>query len=161
MLHGLDGRAMYRQRFVTKWRKTADAADLPMARFHDLRHAFASRLINAACSVKTVQAALGHERASTTLDTYGHLWPGDDDRERAGWTAHAGRVTPESRRPSGLSGTADQGKIQASGTQLPWKPKGTRCGNWTRATGSPVKSCEARMTRSLPSRSGSYTTAST
>ena len=51
--------------------------------FHHLRHAFASRLINAGCSVKAVQSALGHERASTTLDTCGHLWPGEEDRVRA------------------------------------------------------------------------------
>jgi integrase len=30
-----------------------------------------------------VQRALGHASASTTLDVYGHLWPGDEDRIRA------------------------------------------------------------------------------
>ncbi len=50
---------------------------------HDLRHHCASLLISAGCSVKAVQAFLGHKNASETLDTYGHLWPGDEDRIRA------------------------------------------------------------------------------
>ena len=50
--------------------------------FHDLRHFFASALIAAGCTVKQVQAALGHESAKVTLDVYGHLWPGDEDRVR-------------------------------------------------------------------------------
>jgi integrase len=74
---------MFRERWTVAWRRTAQNAGLPGTRFHDLRYAYASRLINAGCSVKAVQSALGRERASTTLDTYGHLWPGDEDRVRA------------------------------------------------------------------------------
>ena len=50
---------------------------------HDLRHHCASVLISSACSIKAVQKYLGHKNASETLDTYGHLMPGDDDRVRA------------------------------------------------------------------------------
>ena len=50
--------------------------------FHDLRHFFASALIHADCSVKQVQASLGHKSAKVTLDVYGHLWPGEEDRVR-------------------------------------------------------------------------------
>jgi integrase len=32
--------------------------------------------------VKQVQAALGHKSAKVTLDVYGHLWPGEEDRVR-------------------------------------------------------------------------------
>ncbi len=32
--------------------------------------------------MKAVQSALGHEEATTTLETYAHLWPEDDDRIR-------------------------------------------------------------------------------
>jgi hypothetical protein len=35
------------------------------------------------CSVKAVQASLGHANASETLDTYSHLWPSDEDATRA------------------------------------------------------------------------------
>ena len=46
---------------------------------HDLRHHAASLLISKGCSVKAVQSFLGHATAVETLDTYGHLWPDDDD----------------------------------------------------------------------------------
>jgi integrase len=74
MGHGAWGAAM---------RSATAEASLSGLRYHDLRHHFASRLIAAGCSVKAVQSALGHEKAATTLDTYGHLWPGDEDRIRA------------------------------------------------------------------------------
>jgi len=48
-----------------------------------------------------------------------------------------------------------------SGIQLPWKPSGIRAGRWIRATGSPPKSCAARMTRSAAPRSGLCTNAMT
>lgn len=47
---------------------------------HCLRHFYASLLIRAGCSVKVVQARLGHANAKETLDTYAHLWP-DDERQ--------------------------------------------------------------------------------
>jgi hypothetical protein len=49
----------------------------------DLRHHCASVLISSGVSIKSVQRFLGHKNASETLDTYGHLMPGDDDRLRA------------------------------------------------------------------------------
>ncbi len=54
---------------------------------HDLRHYFASGLIASGCDVVTVQRALGHAKATVTLDTYAHLWPTAEDRTR---TAAAG-----------------------------------------------------------------------
>lgn len=50
---------------------------------HDLRHFCASGLIAAGCDVVTVQRALGHAKATTTLDTYSHLWPTAEDRTRS------------------------------------------------------------------------------
>ncbi len=50
--------------------------------FHDLRHFYASLLIARGSSVKTVQRRLGHQSATETLDTYGHLWPDSDDETR-------------------------------------------------------------------------------
>ena len=49
---------------------------------HDLRHFYASGLIAAGCDVVTVQRALGHAKATTTLNTYAHLWPSAEDRTR-------------------------------------------------------------------------------
>lgn len=63
-------------------RQARKRAGLGTVRFHDLRHAFASMLIPAECSVKAVSRALGHSSAATTLNLYSHLWPGDEDRIR-------------------------------------------------------------------------------
>lgn len=52
-------------------------------RFHDLRHYLASMLIASGLDVKVVQARLRHASATTTLNTYGHLWPDSDDTSRA------------------------------------------------------------------------------
>lgn len=49
---------------------------------HDLRHFYASALIAGGASVKQVQERLGHSSPVITLQTYSHLWPGDDDRTR-------------------------------------------------------------------------------
>jgi integrase len=65
------------------WRKTAKAAGLSGYTLHDLRHFYASGLIAAGCDVVTVQRALGHSKATTTLNTYAHLWPTAEDRTRA------------------------------------------------------------------------------
>jgi integrase len=70
-------------RFGAGWKATTTGAGLEGMRFHDLRHHYASALISAGCSVKAVQRALGHSSATTTLDVYGHLFPGDEDRIRA------------------------------------------------------------------------------
>ena len=65
-----------------RWRRTLKRAGVSGVRLHDLRHYFASGLIAAGCGVVTVQRALGHARATTTLDTYSHLWPSAEDRTR-------------------------------------------------------------------------------
>jgi integrase len=48
----------------------------------DLRHYYASGLIVAGCDVVTVQRALGHSKATTTLNTYAHFWLTAEDRTR-------------------------------------------------------------------------------
>lgn len=64
------------------WRRTLRAAGVRDLRLHDLRHFYASGLIAAGCDVVTVQRALGHSKATTTLNTYSHLWPSAEDRTR-------------------------------------------------------------------------------
>jgi integrase len=49
-------------------------------RFHDLRHGHASQALQNNVPVKTVQERLGHATAAFTLDVYGHLLPGADER---------------------------------------------------------------------------------
>jgi integrase len=64
------------------WRKTLRDAGLKDIKLHDLRHFYASGLIAQGCDVVTVQRALGHATATTTLNTYSHLWPTAEDRTR-------------------------------------------------------------------------------
>jgi integrase len=59
------------------------AADLTGVKLHDLRHFYASGLIASGYDVVTVQRALGHTSATTTLSTYSQLWPSAEDRTRA------------------------------------------------------------------------------
>ena len=49
---------------------------------HDLRHYFASEQLRHGCSIKKLQAMLGHKSAVETLDIYGHLIGDEDDRSR-------------------------------------------------------------------------------
>lgn len=42
-------------------------------RFHDLRHTFASLLIESDVSMKVVQELLGHSTISTSMDIYTHI----------------------------------------------------------------------------------------
>lgn len=63
--------------------------------FHGLRHYLASLLIASGADIKTVQARMRHATASTTLDTYGHLWPDADESTRSAVGAViAARVEP-------------------------------------------------------------------
>jgi site-specific recombinase XerD len=48
-------------------------AGLPPARLHDLRHSFATMLLELGESPKTLQTLLGHSRISITLDIYSHV----------------------------------------------------------------------------------------
>ena len=54
----------------------AHAAGLPKApRFHDLRHTYVAWAVASGADLPYIQAQLGHESITTTIDTYGHLMP--------------------------------------------------------------------------------------
>lgn len=61
------------------WKAALAEVGLTGVRPHDLRHTAASLAIAAGVDILQVQAMLGHARASTTLDIYGHLLPGSGD----------------------------------------------------------------------------------
>ena len=52
-------------------------AGIRQARFHDLRHTFASLLIQQGANPKYIQEQLGHGSIKVTMDIYGHLFEGD------------------------------------------------------------------------------------
>lgn len=74
-----------------RWRSTRTDAGLTY-KLHELRHYFASGLIAAGCDVVTVQRAMGHASATTTLNTYAHLWPTVEDKTRAAASSMASAV---------------------------------------------------------------------
>ena len=55
--------------------RTADEGLLKRPRVHDLRHTHAAWLIAEGRPLPSIQARLGHESISTTIDRYGHLMP--------------------------------------------------------------------------------------
>ncbi len=56
--------------------KCLEKAGLRRIRFHDLRHTFASLLIQNGESLAYVKDQLGHSSIKLTVDVYGHLVPG-------------------------------------------------------------------------------------
>ena len=58
----------------TAWQKVAKAAKLHAFTFHDLRHTFASKLVQAGVDLNTVRELLGHADIKMTL-RYAHLAP--------------------------------------------------------------------------------------
>ena len=56
--------------------KIARQAGLNGVRFHDLRHAHASLMLQQGVSVKVISERLGHSGVAITLDTYSHVLPG-------------------------------------------------------------------------------------
>ena len=104
---------MYDNAITWRWRATRTAAGLAHVRLHDLRHFYASGLIAAGCDVVTVQRALGHASATTTLNTYSHLWPTAEDRTRAA----AGELLRNALLELNSPGVSDRRAILSSETQ--------------------------------------------
>ena len=86
------------------------AAGLRHVRFHDLRHTFASLLIQQGTNPKYIQQQLGHGSISITLDIYSHLFHGDhrhhvhrldDPHEMRGNTAGNTGETATQAQPHG------------------------------------------------------------
>jgi integrase len=63
------------------WRPLLAKAGLRSIRVHDLRHTYASLLIQQGASLVYVKEQLGHHSISITVDTYGHLVPGGNTAE--------------------------------------------------------------------------------
>jgi integrase len=70
----LDGDHLRRRVFA----KVLEKAGLRRVRIHDLRHTFATLLIQNKESLAYVKDQLGHHSIQLTVDTYGHLVPGSN-----------------------------------------------------------------------------------
>ena len=49
--------------------------------FHTLRHTHASNMIDVDLNIKIIQKRLGHASINITLDTYGHIFKHEKDKE--------------------------------------------------------------------------------
>ena len=58
--------------------RVLDLAGIRQVRFHDLRHSYASLLLQQGESLIYVRDQLGHHSIQITVDTYGHLVPGSN-----------------------------------------------------------------------------------
>ncbi|MHA6805018.1 tyrosine-type recombinase/integrase [Salinifilum ghardaiensis] len=75
---------------MSEWFQSREAAVSHVARragdaptFHDLRHSYATWLVDDGVPVNMVQRVVGHERSSTTLDLYTRRTDGGDRILRA------------------------------------------------------------------------------
>jgi site-specific recombinase XerD len=68
----------------SKWRRVIERANLAGfdgdARFHDLRHSYASNLLHGNVPMHVVSRVLGHSSITVTVDCYGHIAPTTDQQ---------------------------------------------------------------------------------
>ena len=70
-----DGGPIDPDAFSAAFATLAEKAGCPDVRLHDLRHAYATRLLEANVHPKIVSEALGHSTVGFTLDVYSHVVP--------------------------------------------------------------------------------------
>jgi len=97
------GEPLRYRRWRTLWEAAARTTGADFTA-HGLRHFYASALIAGGASVKQVQERLGHASAVITLQTYSHLWPGDDDRTRDVMDAALGPLADSLRTAAASDG---------------------------------------------------------
>ena len=100
----------------TAWNYTLKRSGVKNFRFHDLRHTFASRLVQAGESIKSVQELLGHASLQVTL-RYAHLSASDLRRAVEVLTGQKNTTQPATQTPPA------QG-AQSPSDATPSKPKG-------------------------------------
>lgn len=68
-----DGQFIHPRELLRRYHILLKRAGIEQKRFHDLRHTFASILLNENESPKVIQELLGHANISTTMDIYSHV----------------------------------------------------------------------------------------
>jgi integrase len=75
-----------------------EVAGIRQVRFHDLRHTYASLLIEQGATPKYIQEQMGHSSIQVTMDVYGHLFP-SSNREWAGKLDESGWEPKSATQP--------------------------------------------------------------
>lgn len=88
----------FRSDFWTPAVKSAALGKTP--RIHDARHTYASWLLGSGVPINYVQAALGHESITTTVDTYGHIMPGAQNAIRDAMSGALTAAHPRIEEPT-------------------------------------------------------------
>ena len=96
-------------------------AGCPAARFHDLRHTFATSALEHGMDVKTLSTVIGHVSSATTLNVYAHIT--DEMRQKAADNidrAITGTEPPQEKelKPPGRTAFQDQ-RSPVGGSLLP------------------------------------------
>ena len=82
---------------VNRWfRELRERAGLPWLRIHDLRHAFATFMLDQGADLRLIMETLGHSQISVTADLYTHVLP---PRQRAASEAVDTLILGTERRP--------------------------------------------------------------
>jgi integrase len=95
--------------FRSAWEAALAAAGIESFRFHDLRHTFASWLVQRGRTLKEVQEALGHQTITMTM-RYSHLAP---DHLRAAVAALDGMLPAPQSEPGETSAQASAQEVLA------------------------------------------------
>lgn len=80
------------RKLLQEFHNLLERAEIQKCRFHDLRHSFASLLLQKGESVKVIHELLGHSMISTTLDIYTHT---SEEIKRKGIANIAGLLEDE------------------------------------------------------------------
>jgi integrase len=70
-----EGRPLMARNVIRSFHQDLRRAGLPHQRFHDLRHAYATLMIEDGEELAVISKTLGHSNISTTADVYAHLTP--------------------------------------------------------------------------------------
>ena len=68
--HPLDARNVHRE-----FKAVLKGADLPLVRFHDLRHTAATLLLAQGVDPRTIMETLGDSQINLTMNTHSHVVP--------------------------------------------------------------------------------------
>jgi integrase len=69
------GRPLHPTAVSKFFKAAAHEAGMPLIRFHDLRHGYATAALEAGAAMKVVSERLGHRSISITADVYSHVRP--------------------------------------------------------------------------------------